>query len=178
MPRKFIKRLLPHHSEVKEHKYLKHLGQHLHDPNIWHLNRHSVSKAVAVGLFVMYIPLPLQMLLAAVIAIWLRVNLPIAVAVVWISNPLTMPAMFYAAYRLGAWIMGIPPQNLEFEISFEWLAQSLNGVMEPFLLGCFLTGTVLAVLGYFATQLFWRIMVMRSINRRKARSTSRSKKVK
>ncbi len=169
MPRKLIKRLLPHHSEVKKHKYLKHLGSHLHDPNLWHLNRHSVSKAVAAGLFIMYIPLPFQMLLAAIVAIWWRVNLPIAVAVVWISNPITMPAMYYAAYRLGAWVMGISPQNLEFEASFEWLAQSLNGVMEPLLLGSLLTGTILAILGYLSIQLLWRIMVVRSLSRRKER---------
>ncbi len=169
MPRRLIKRLLPHHSEIKEHKYLKHLGEHLHDPNLWHLNRHAFSKAVAVGLFIMYVPIPFQMLLAALVAIWLRVNLPISVALVWISNPITMPPMFYAAYKLGAWVMGREPQDLQFEITWEWLTQSLNGIWEPFLLGCFLAGAGLAIAGYFTAQLFWRVMIIRSWRRRKER---------
>ncbi len=166
MPRRFIKRFLPHHTKIKEHKYLKHLGEHLHDPKLWHLNHRSVSKAVAAGLFIMYLPIPFQMLVAALVAIWLRINLPISVAIVWISNPLTMPPMFYAAYKLGAWIMGRPPQNFEFEASLVWLGQSLNGIMEPFLLGCLIMGSALAISGYFATQAFWRIMALRSRKKR------------
>lgn len=167
MPRRFIKRLLPHHSKIKEHKYLQHLGEHLHDPNLWHINRHSFSKAIAVGMFIMYVPLPFQMLLAAIAAIWLRVNLPIAVTLVWISNPITMPPMFYAAYKLGAWVMGHPPQEFEFEITWEWFTQSLSGVMEPFLLGCLLAASTLSILGYFAAQLFWRTMIMHNWRKRK-----------
>ena len=136
MPRRFIKRLLPHHTEIKEHKYLKHLGEHLHDPNLWHLNRHSVSKAVAVGLFLMYMPIPFQMLLAALVAIWLRVNLPISVVLVWISNPITMPPMFYAAYQLGIALMGSPKQDFSFELSWEWVVQSMSTIGPAFLLGC------------------------------------------
>lgn len=166
MPRRFIKRLLPHHSEIKEHKYLKHLGEQLHDPNLWHLNRHSVSKAVAVGLFLMYVPVPFQMLLAALVAIWLRINLPIAVVLVWISNPFTMPPMFYAAYKLGAWITGHEPQPIQFEISWEWLSTSLSGIWEPFLLGCFISASLLSIAGYFASQLLWRIITIRNWRRR------------
>jgi len=35
-------------------------------PMVWHLNRRSVAGGVAVGLFVSWMPLPMQMLVAAV----------------------------------------------------------------------------------------------------------------
>ena len=54
------------------------------------------------------------MLLAALIAIWLKVNLPLSVALVWVSNPITMGPMFYFAYKLGALLMGEEPTVDEF----------------------------------------------------------------
>jgi uncharacterized protein (DUF2062 family) len=81
--------------EIKGHKNLSFLGEKLHDPNLWHLNRRSVSAAFAIGLFAAWIPTPGQMVIAAIIALYFRANLPISVALVWITNPLTMPPMFY-----------------------------------------------------------------------------------
>ena len=102
MPRKFLKRYLPSASEVRSRRSLRILGELLHDPNVWHLTRRSVSTAVAVGVFSAFVPVPFQMPLAAVLAIALRCNLPLAVALVWISNPMTMPAIFFFTYTVGA----------------------------------------------------------------------------
>ena len=94
MPRRFIKRYMPHPERIKASRSLRFLGDLIHDPNLWHLNRHSVSRAMAIGLFWALIPMPLQMLAAAACAIPARANLPIAVGLVWLTNPLTMPVVF------------------------------------------------------------------------------------
>ena len=107
MPKHFFRRYLPSPREVRHNRQLRlALGELLHDPNLWHLNRRSVSGAFAVGLFLAWIPLPIQMVSAGLLALLLRVNLPLAVVLVWITNPLTMGPMFWSAWWLGAWILG------------------------------------------------------------------------
>jgi uncharacterized protein (DUF2062 family) len=65
MPRRTIRRLLPKPHAIRDHKSLRLVRERLHDPNLWHLNRHSVSVAAFVGIFVAFIPVPMQMLIAA-----------------------------------------------------------------------------------------------------------------
>jgi uncharacterized protein (DUF2062 family) len=160
MPRRFIKRYLPDHGTLREHPHLQRFGARLHDANLWHLNRHSVSGAVALGLFWAFVPMPLQMLPAAACAIWLRVNLPISVALVWITNPLTMPPIWYATYRLGAWLLGMPRQVIPFELTIPNLVARLQDIWEPLYLGSLVAGTVLALLGFVLVRLAWRIYVV------------------
>lgn len=162
MPRRIIKRYMPDHNTIRNHKNLRFLGTLLHDPNILHLNRRSVSGAFSVGLLMAWVPVPFQMILAAIGAIVARVNLPISVGLVWITNPLTMPPMFYFSYKVGAWTLGIPPRPFTFEASTEWLMQELGIIWQPFLLGCLICGVVSAILGNVLIRGFWRFHVGRS----------------
>lgn len=174
MPRKLIKRWLPHDSKIREHRHLRMLGSRLHDPNLWHLNRHSVAGAVSVSLLVAWLPLPGQMLLAGLAAVWLRLNLPISVVGVWITNPVTIPPMFYAAYELGALMLGEPIHPLDFELSFAWLGSELETIWQPLLLGSIVLGLASALIGYGIVRLLWRMHVIRSWQSRKRRRLNRS----
>jgi uncharacterized protein len=169
MPRRTIRRLLPDPHAIREHKSLRLLNARLHDPNLWHLNRHSVAVAAFVGVFVAFIPLPMQMLLAAAGAIWLRCNLTLAVALVWLTNPLTMPPVFYLTYSVGTWLMGIPADVSSFEVSVEWLQKSLADIWAPLWLGSLVCGAVLGSLSYVAMRLLWRIGVQLKWRARLAR---------
>jgi hypothetical protein len=168
MPRRFIKRYMPDHKKIRNHKHLKFLGTLLHDPNILHINRRSVSGAFSVGLFMAFVPVPFQMILAAVGAIVARVNLPISVGLVWITNPLTMPPMFYGAYKVGAWTLGLPTREIQFQLSSEWLLHELGAVWQPFLLGCLVCGAVSAVVGNVAIRGFWRLRISQNWRNRRA----------
>jgi uncharacterized protein (DUF2062 family) len=173
MPRKLIRRWMPHDSHIREHKHLRMLGHRLHDPNLWHLNRRSVAGAVAVSFFVAWIPVPGQMLLAGLAAVWLRLNLPVSVVGVWITNPLTMPPMFFFAYQVGARILGQPVRAPTFQLSLSWLTAELGQIWQPFLLGCLVFGITSALLGYGLVRLLWRLHVMRSWQRRRRRRLNR-----
>ena len=79
MPKRLLRKLLPDHRRIREHPHLSRFGARLHDPNLWHLNRRSVAGGTALGLFTSMIPFPGQMIIAAALAIWVRVNLPLFV---------------------------------------------------------------------------------------------------
>ncbi len=158
----FFKRSLPHVTHIKAHPKLQFLGEWLHDPNLWHFNRRSLAGGMAIGLFVAFIPIPMQMLLAAILAIFARVNLPLSVSLVWITNPITIPPLFYFAYQLGTILLGIPIQEIDFSLSQEGLFHSLGAIWYPFLLGCFVFGTISASTGYLLINFLWRSQVHRS----------------
>ncbi len=167
MPRKFFQRFLPKPQTIKENKSLKIFGDWLNTPNLWHLNRRSVAGAFAVGLFCAWMPVPFQMALAAGAAILIGTNLPLSIALVWITNPVTIPPMFYFAYLVGTWIIGEPPVDFAFELTIDWLFNELSYSWKPFLVGCFTLATSSSLLGYISINLFWRYSVL---NRRSSNS--------
>lgn len=175
MPKKLIKKYLPDHKSIKENKTLKIFGSLLHDANLWHLNRKSACGAFGVGLFFAFWPVPFQMWLAAALAIPLRVNLPLSVATVWITNPFTMPPIFYGAYKVGTFIVGTPSSKFEFEPSWQWLMDSLGTVGPAFLLGCLVCSFVFGLLGYLSLNAFWRFSVRKSWEKRKLKRTQQAK---
>lgn len=166
MARKFIKRLMPDHHKIRQNKSLKLFGPLLDNPNLWHLNRRSAKGAFAVGLMFAFWPVPFQMLLAAACAIAFRVNLPLSVALVWLTNPFTMPPIFYGAYKVGELILGPTGHEFAFEVSWEWIAASLSTIGPTFLFGCFVCGAFFATVGYFGIDWLWRRSVNHSWNQR------------
>lgn len=161
MPKSFIKRWLPTPEQVRSQRGLKFLGSLLHDPNLFHLNRHSVSVAFAVGVFTSFLPMPCQMLIAAMLALWFRCNLPLSVALVWISNPVTIPMIFYGTYKLGAWMLGTQPLEFNIELSWAWLTEEIGRIWLPLFFGSLFCGISFATLSYFTTQALWRWHVVK-----------------
>ena len=169
MPKKLIKRLMPDHQTIKDNKHLKIFGDLLHNPHLWHMNRHSVAKAFAVGLFFAFIPVPFQMILAAGTAILVHSNLPLSIALVWITNPLTMPAIFYSCYIVGAWVINSPAKEFTFEANWQWVVDSLATLGPAFLLGCGVLAVIFSILGYIGIQSLWRYSVIKAWQQRKKR---------
>lgn len=170
MPKKLIKKYLPDPEALKKNKNLQFLGERLHEPNLWHLNRRSVSIAFAIGLFCAWIPTPGQMAIAAVGAFYFRGNLPISVALVWITNPLTMPPMFYFAYWVGLKLLVLPSPVIDFEFTVDNVMSGLGDIWQPFLFGCLVLGIISAVIGYFGIQGFWRYSISKQWLSRKKKN--------
>ena len=172
MPKDFIKKHLPNPDSVRNNKSLRFLGPLLHQPSLWHLNRHSVIRAFAIGLFWGSIPMPFQMVAAAFFAMRFNANLPLSIGLVWISNPITMPIMFYAEYLLGAWLLNIPPSPFEYELTFKWLSAKIFEIGIPMYFGSVITGIVLAISGYFGVGILWKRSIIKRWNKRKLKQDS------
>jgi hypothetical protein len=177
MPRHLIKRYTPDPAVLKKHKHLRYLGDWLHDENLWHLNRRSASGAVAAGLFWAMIPMPMQMLAAAFSAVLFRINLPISVALVWLTNPITMPPIFYASYVVGTWILGTPAGVNEFHFTLEWIGSELNAIWKPLYLGSLVLGVLLGILGYCVMRLYWRWHVINRYRKRRGTKIEQPKRL-
>lgn len=162
---------MPHPRRITENKWISKLGPRLQDPSIWHINRRSVSGAVALGLFCAFIPMPIQMWIAALGAILFRVNILISVPVVWLTNPITIPPMFYFCYLVGVWTLNTPRGEFNFELSFHWLSNELLHIWQPFLLGCFIVGTLSAIIGFVTIRLLWRYHILKQFRERKLRNS-------
>jgi len=175
MAKHLIRRITPDHDTIRNHKHLRVFGTLLRDPNLWHFNRRSASGAFAVGLFMAFMPLPMQMVFAAGAAILFRVNLPLSVVLVWVSNPLTIPPLFYFAYLVGNFILGQPPAaaEIEFELSAACVMESLSSIWAPLLLGSFICGSVLALIGYFGVRGLWRLHLVQHLKQRRERAKVR-----
>ena len=112
MPNKRLKDLLPTPEKILESRSLKLFAPQLADPRLWHFNRHSLNKAVYIGVLSAFFPLPGQMLLALIGALIFRANVPMALGLTWITNPLTTLPVFYAGYYIGAKILDVPMISL------------------------------------------------------------------
>jgi uncharacterized protein (DUF2062 family) len=173
MPKETLKSIVPSPARMRRIQSLRLLGDWIYATNLWHINRYSASMAFFVGLFVAFMPVPGQMFLAALLAVLLSCNLPLSVGLVWITNPVTMPAIFYMAYRVGALLIDAPVKEIEFELSFHWLTHSLNAIWKPFLLGCFISGLFFGSLGYFVLSMLWRWRVVHRWHQRKRQRAGR-----
>jgi uncharacterized protein (DUF2062 family) len=167
MPKKFLKRWMPAPEKIHGNPSLSFLGKMIHDPNLFHLNRHSVSVAFFAGLFIAFLPIWGQIPLAAIAALRLRCNLPITVLLVWVSNPLTFPIIYFAEYKVGADILLMDTSDFYFELSWEWFNSEFPKIWQPLLFGSIIFSLFFGCSGYLAVQWFWRWHVARRWRLRK-----------
>jgi len=175
MAKKFLRKFLPHPDVITRNRWIKMLGPRLQDPSLWHINRRSCSLAVALGMFCAFIPVPFQMLIAAVGAVLLRVNILVAVPMVWVSNPVTMGPMYFFCYLIGANILGTEPAGFEFELSFDWLLNELIAIWQPFLLGCLIVGLIASLLSFVLVRILWHLHILSHIKARAERLHNRKR---
>lgn len=175
MPRKFFRKHLPSHESVRNNRHISRFGGFLRHPNLWHLNRHSVAGGVAVGMFSGLVPGPFQMLAAALLAVPLRVNLPVALATTLYTNPVTIGPLYLLAYLIGRLIIGgnsapiDPPPDMDWShigASLEAFLRWILSMGTPLAVGLLALALILAALGYACVQIGWRAYVIRAWRRR------------
>lgn len=174
MPKKFFKRIFPSQDVIRRIPLLPRFTALLKGPNAWHMNRRSVARAALIGIFSAFLPVPFQMVIAAFLALNFRANIPIAVGLVWISNPITIPPIFYATYQLGTLILDTPSREFSIQLSLEWFFTELINIWQPMLVGSLVAGIIFAIIGYISVRIMWRVHV---VNQWRRRSWRRNRKV-
>lgn len=177
---------LPTSESIRENRFLKPFGHYLHHHYLWQFNRRLVAGGFAVGLFFGILVPFAQILLAAIAAIILRVNLPVAAFSTLITNPFTFPAIYYVAYRIGEFLTGgkapVPEAVIETEVKVKiidqqadvggWLANSIDwmqSVGPSLAIGLSVLAIVSAVSGYFIVSALWRLSATRRWHKRRTR---------
>jgi hypothetical protein len=169
---------------------LKPFARHLHHHFLWQFNRRGVAGGLAVGLFCGVI-LPVgQIVLAAIVAVVFRVNLPVAAFSTLVTNPLTFAPIYYAAYRLGSVLTGRNPEAPQARIANDlgatlveqqtdvvhWGEHTLGwlqGVGLPLVVGLLVIAVCASVTGYLLVAGIWRWQASRRWGKRNRRKLPR-----
>lgn len=169
MPRRFFKKLNRQRHHLRTRWYMKPFEFVFGDPAYWSLNRRNVTRAVALGFFIAFMPPVVPHTpLALLGAIALRVNIPVTLAAIFITNPVTMVPLYYAAYRSGCFVLNVKPlMRLPHQSHDSWLPAFHGPFMEPFIVGCLMLGLAVAVAGYILLGASWHFTLVYKYYKRK-----------
>ena len=158
----WLTRHIPTRDTVHEHRILRPFAPHLTHASLWRMTRRSVPRGVAVGLFVAVLIPIMHTVIAALIAIPTRANVAIAAAFTLVVNPLTIPPMYYAAYRIGSWELHhdaplVNPAAAErFSSELSRLLFWLHEASGAIAVGVLTIAALAALVGYLGASLAWR----------------------
>jgi uncharacterized protein (DUF2062 family) len=172
MPRRLFRRITPRSETLRTHWALKPFGRFFGDPRLWSLQRRTVTPAFGAGLAICFVPLPIHIPLAAIIAIFCRIHIPTIMLALVVVNPLTIVPLYMLAYKVGVIVTGAPPSKFHFEMSWDWVQNGLGPMWKPFFVGCALTGALFGLVGWALLDLIWRYNV-RKRYRERVGATSR-----
>lgn len=178
---KWLRQHIPTRETVHRHRLLRPFAPHLSRPALWRMTPRSVPRAVALGLFVGIIIPVMHTAIAAVLAIPLRANIAITAAFTLVVNPLTIPAIYYAAYRIGSWELHhdatlVNPAAAErFSGELSRMLFWIHEASGPIAVGVLTIAVGAAALGYLISGISWRAWLgSRSRARRQARRAART----
>lgn len=159
----WLTRHIPTRESIHHYRLLRPFAAHLTHNSLWRLNRRSVPRAVALGLFVAVIIPVMHTAIAAILAIPTRANIAIAAAFTLVVNPLTIPPLYYAAYRVGSWelhhdvtiVDAHAAERFSSELSrlLFWIHQASGSIA----LGVLTIAALAALTGYVIASLGWRL---------------------
>lgn len=160
---RWLKRHIPTRETVDQHRLLRPFAPHLRHPSLWRMNRRSVPRAVALGLFVGVIIPFMHTFIAAILAIPARANVAVAALFTLVVNPLTIPFMYVAAYRIGSWELHhdaalVNPSDAErFSSELSRLLFWIHQASGPIAVGVLSIAATGAVIGYVGATIAWRL---------------------
>lgn len=154
----------PTRESLEEVRWLRPFAHRILEPSLWRFTRRSVPRGVALGLIVgIFLMIPgLQIIGAALLALPCRANVPIAVAMTFLSNPATTPFILYLSIVIGnrfvhssadvGTVMVMINQGASIADWFAWLASAAAPALVT---GLFVISVVAAAVGYLLSSCIW-----------------------
>lgn len=136
---------------IKNNKYLNKVDI---SKRYFVVNKKMIARAAFIGIFIAMIPMPAQMLAVFAFTFVAKFNFPLAIAMCWITNPVTMPFIYYIEYMTGQFLLGMEP--LDVEITIEWFNENFKNIIVPLYFGSLVYSITLSTLFYYGINLYWR----------------------
>jgi uncharacterized protein (DUF2062 family) len=185
-----LKKLMPSPQAMASNRWLRWLGPALLHPRLWHMHRRGVATGAAIGVFFAFITPIAQIPLSAAFSVLLRANLPAAVVGTLVNTPPTFGPVYYAAWRVGSWVLDEPADEAHTPAALAapsvpehpagrqgwWNRAShvLEDVGLPLLVGAALFSVVFSALAYVVVSVVWVFTVRAKRRRRLAGHGERS----
>lgn len=138
------------------------------------INRKSITRGLWIGIFWAFIPMPMQMIAVLLCTPFFKFNVPIALAMVWISNPITMPIIYYVEYMTGNYLLGL--DSLHVELTAEWFSTHIDDILIPLYVGTFVYAIGVSTIVFYVVNWLW-VKSVRKEKRHQKRKDNKSKKV-
>ena len=154
---------IPTREQLEKNRWVKPFAKYVLRSDLWRFNRRSVPRGMALGLFVgIMIPLA-HFVTAALLAVFVRANIPVALAATFIGFPAFLPFIFYAADKVGGWLLRVDAMTVVAPVSQTMQATETDHLLAlltqkgpTVAFGMFVIATVLASLGYLLSSFYWR----------------------
>ena len=164
----WLKSRAPSREGLERNRFVRPFAHRVLRSDLWRFNRRSVPRGIALGLFVgILIPFA-HSAVAALTAVFVRANVPIAIATTWTSNPATWVIIFPLAFRIGERLLhlerltGVAPISETMQSTgSDHLLQRLTGAGIETALGLFVMAAVVSALGYIVTNFGWSWWIAR-----------------
>lgn len=164
----WLKARVPDRERLAESRFLRPFANSILRSDLWRFTRRSVPRGVALGLFVALVLPFAHSFVAAITAVFIRGNVPVAIVTTFASNPITWVIIFPTAFEIGRFLLHVGAMTKIQPISetmqttqTDHLLQQLTGAGIETALGLLAMACVVSAIGYFASGLIWRTIVMR-----------------
>jgi uncharacterized protein (DUF2062 family) len=151
----------------KSNKFDEYIKKYNISTEFMSINRKMVSRAMLVGFFVAFIPMPMQMVAVLAFLPFFKFNALIGMAIVWITNPVTMPIIYYIEYLTGNFLL-MQDSVHNVEISLEWFSTHLDDIFVPLYVGALFYSVISAIFFYYLVNWLWIVSVRKERNKKKS----------
>ena len=171
-----IRKNMPTREQLEHNRFIRPFAGKVLRSELWRFTRRSVPRGVALGLLVGIIVPFAQILFASLLSVPVKANVPLAALTTFVTNPVTTPLIWVAAYWVGGWLLRVAAATIvapvntanertELQQFLEWL----TGATMVTAFGLVVIAVVSASVSYLVSVWVWRWWTARKWSRRRAR---------